>query len=176
MSSSVLHLIQLSFFLFIRSTTSTPILLQISRSIYLLSLRLESLLKSVPIPGLNQYLEGLEKFIWTSIEHTVDSIRHNVKNTLSTLMKISTGGWYESFLTRVKTLPWSDKKKYVILAAVSRNKGPMALHAAMPYIAEDVLNAFNDLNLTTYSYDLYETFLKCSDKSVKVRVQKEKAF
>lgn len=154
------------------STSSIPVLLQISRSIYQLVVRMEAILKSGSIPEMHTHLEGLEKYIWTSIEHTVDSIRHNVKNILALLIKISDEDYFRGLLTRVGSLRWSDKKKFVILTSVSKNRTPGVLHSAIPNIAGDVLNSFKDLNLTKYCYELYESFLKRSEKSEKVWIKK----
>jgi hypothetical protein len=99
--------------------SDTAFILQHSRCVLLLTSRLESVTKC----KLDGFLTHLESYCWTFIGHSVDSVRHNVRNTLAKIVGLLEPDQLLSLRGRLNAMSWGAKGKLLGLLAVAKVVG-----------------------------------------------------
>ncbi len=139
-----------------------------SRCVLLLANRLSAVSKDLPGSNLTRALKLLEEYCWTMIGHGVDSVRHNVRNTLAKIIELSSPEQLASLTDSLMAMDWGDKRKILVLLAVARTAGDGLIVKSNPSAAREILAAMlADPTTSGVCYDLYETLMKSSFKSKK---------
>ena len=145
-------------------------ILQYSRAMLQLATRVHLGAKSTLLAqrDLVSLLDDLEDFIWDNVESTIDSVRMNVKNTLTKVLRVGDGSKsgelvqvQQKLLKDLLALSWRSRAKYSVLSVASKHPHSSSwLLKEEPKLPDRILENMKDPTLAGHCSELYKTCLR----------------
>jgi len=110
-------------------------------------------------------VEKLQEYIWGHLEHSVDSVKHNAKNTLGNIIVgcKKAGGkcieFLDAFLMDTLGLPKHKKGRFVSLSSLAKSYSVEKVIEKYPNIHKDILDMSKEYALVAQISELYEVLI-----------------
>ncbi len=140
-------------------------MLQYSRAMVQLACRTGSIGKSLAKQELLTVVASIFDFVWRTIETSIDSAKHNVKNalakTLSLLHELEEHEAVDGFMRDLSKMDWRMRAKFSIIAVVVRDDSArVKLIKQQPGLPRSLLSSMKDPTILTHCVELYKVCLK----------------